>query len=183
MDQVRPAAVAAAGVFAFLVARALVYGIGTTIYWVTSGVPSAGVGSYPEAVAWSWQESFVGLLDTALPLSIGTFLVFWCLRPIRHDLRVAQVIRRGALAVAVGAVLASLVQAALDFGTLSLPVVESGGLYGLTPVVPSPVDLVLGTMNLVVVYLPLVVLAAVLLWIWLRRSRPTASVGGAGDEV
>jgi hypothetical protein len=183
MDQVRPAAVAAAGVFAFLVARALVYGIGTTIYGVTSGAPSAGVGSYPEAVAWSWQESFVGLLDTALPLSIGTFLVFGLLLPIRRELRMAQVIWRGALAVVVGAALAGAVQAILSLGAFGPPAVETDGLYGLTPIAPSPVDLVLGAMSLVVVHLPLVVLAAVLLWIWRRRTPLTASTGGALDEV
>jgi hypothetical protein len=58
-----------------------------------------------------------------------------------------------------------------------------GGLYGLTPIDREPIYLVLRTVSLTVVHLPLIVLAAVLLWGWLRRNRPTASVSGVIDEV
>lgn len=183
MHQVGPAAIGAAGVFGFLVARALVYGIGTTIYWVTSGVPSSGSNSYPEAVALTWQGGLAGILDTALPLAVGIFLGLWRL-PIRGDLRMAQVVGRGAVATALGAVLVGAVQVAIRLSNQSTPPgVGTGGLYNLTPLDIQPIYLVLSALSNTVVYLPLVVLAAVLLWIWLRRDRPTASVNGAVDEV
>jgi hypothetical protein len=179
MDQVRPAAVAAAGVFALLVARTLVAEIGTTIYWVTSGVPSSGPNSYPEALGWSWQAGLTGILDTALPLAVGTFLVLWRLFPIRGELRVGQVVGRGTVAAAAGAVLAGGVHVAIELGSQSaFPADDVGGLNGLTPIDMEPIYLVLRAVSLTVVHLPLVVLAAVLLWIWLRRNRATASVSG-----
>jgi hypothetical protein len=184
MHQVKPAAVAAAGVFAFLVARTLVSEIGTTIYWVTSGVPSSGPNSYPEALGWSWQAGLTGILDTALPLAVGTFLVFWRLLSIRGELRVSQVVGRGTVAAAAGAVLAGGVHMAIELGSYSVfPADDVGGLYGLTPIDMEPIYVVLRAVSLAVVHLPLVVLAGVLLWVWLRRNRPMASVSGVLDEV
>jgi hypothetical protein len=184
MNQVRLAAVAAAGVFTFLVARAVVAGVGSTVYWMTSGVPSSGPNSYPDALAWSWQEGLVGILDTALPLAVGAFLVFWRFLPIRGDLSLAQVIGRGAVAVAAGAVLVGAVQVAIELAESSaLPADGSSGLYDLTPINIQPIYVVLSALSLAVVHLPLVVLAAVLLWGWLRRNRLTASVSGVVDEV
>jgi hypothetical protein len=180
MHQVKPAAVAVAGVFAFLVARALVSGILTAIYW--AGVPYSG--SYADVVARIGLEGLTGLLDTALPLSVGAFLVFWSLFPIRAELRVMQVVARGAVAVLVGAVLAGVVKVAVLLGTWLAPrAVVGEGLYDVTPIGPGPYDVIFAVVTLSVSGLPLVVLAAVLLWAWLRRDRPTASIGGAFDEV
>jgi hypothetical protein len=184
MDQVRAAAVAAAGVFAFLVARALVASIGTTVYWMTSGVPSSGANSYPEALAWSWQENLAGILNTALPLALGVFLVFWRFLPIRGDLRLAQVIGRGAVAAAAGAVLVGAVHLAIELVESGpIPADGSGVLYDLTPINIQPIYVLLRALSLAVVHLPLVALAAVLLSGWPQRNRLMASASGSLGQV
>jgi hypothetical protein len=182
MHQVRPAAVAAASVFAFLVARALVSGVLTTIYW--AGFPYSEGGMSPEALPGVWLDGLIDLLGTALPLSVGAFLVFWRFLPVKAGLRVTQVVGRGVVAVLAGAVLAGLVGIAVRlWNWLATPAAVAGGLYDLTPIAPRPLDVILSVVTLSVSALPLVVLAAVLLWLWLQRNRPTASVSGVGDEV
>ena len=163
MHQVRPAAVAAAGVFGFLVARALVYGIGTTIYWVASGVPSSGPTPTPRR--WHCRGRGVLPVFSWTPLSRSQSESSWPFGVFRSEAicgwrrlsAAEQSLRHWGCA-------RGGVQVAIRLGNLATPPgVGSGGLYNLTPIDLQPIYLVMSALSLTVVHLPLVVLAAVLL--------------------
>jgi hypothetical protein len=128
-------------------------------------------------------------LLTSVPFSLGVFVALWAIAPISHELGLRFVITRAALAAACGVVLADIVTIFIAFfGSLS----ASGSVFGTSLPVPSFngdsfVSTVLSTLAFAIPYflstLPVVVLACVFLWLWLRKYPREHPVYGLIDEV
>jgi hypothetical protein len=133
-----------------------------------------------------WTSQLVWGLAGPLPIALGAFLCFWQIAPIAPNLRLAHVVTRAVLAGLAGTLLLFLVGLAWWLITQLLAFgagLSATGLYELTPLGPGPLSLLFQSLATFVQVLPVLVLGAVLLWGWLQRNRPTASVSGVLDEV
>jgi hypothetical protein len=159
----RAAFVAAALVGVFLLAQEIVGNIVGLSYGGASSYLGAQIGS-----------TTLGVFVRLVPIVIGVFLVFWrFLAPITAALTVKQVLVRSLVATAAGDLFASVIGGFVQFVTSfggylfgnSFPFSNVGGaLNGFSTWLTS---IVTGYVSLV----PLVALAAVLLWLWLRDHR------------
>lgn len=133
-----------------------------------------------------WASQLGWGLAGPLPIALGAFLCFWQIAPIAPNLRLAHVVTRAILAGLAGTLLLFLVGLAwwlvsqlLAFGGG----ISGTGLYNVVALGPGPLSLLFQSLATFVQVLPVLVLGAVLLWGWLQRNRPTASVSGVLDEV
>lgn len=133
-----------------------------------------------------WASQLGWGLAGPLPIALGAFLCFWQIAPIAPNLRLAHVVTRAILAGLAGTLLLFLVGLAwwlitqlLTFGTGF----SGTGIYNIVPLGPGPLSVLFQSLATFVQVLPVLVLGAVLLWGWLQRNRPTASVSGVLDEV
>ena len=122
---------------------------------------------------------------STVPLAIGVFVSLWQIAPIASQLRIGHVLSRSMLAAGVGALLAFLVSSVV--GVISDLFVYRGSIFdgGATSFaqqVPFTVGSGLITaLSTFVTALPLVALAAVLLWIRLRDNDRGYRVEGMLD--
>lgn len=181
MDRVRVAARAAIGVLGFYVLRTLVSGVVTTVSVLTPAFPP-GTEYVTSGLAELWPALLLGLFDSAVPYALGVFLVFWLVAPIRSDLRVGQVLVRGALGALGGAIVVALVFVAVSLGNRTSPI-TGFGLDELTPLAPNPIDVVVDALGSAVGTAPIVMLAALLSWGWPRWRSPSAPKPSAADPV
>ena len=128
------------------------------------------------------EQETVTALTGSLPLSIGVFLTFWQLAPIGAELRLAPVLTRAPLASGVGAVLVSfvwLVVGAVEaVGRLLDPDTAESALFAFGSAAFAGVQ----RAGLAFVETtPLVLLAGVLLWLWLRGHSRDYDVSGTLD--
>jgi hypothetical protein len=133
-----------------------------------------------------WASQLVWGLAGPLPIALGAFLCFWQIAPIAPNLRLAHVVTRAILAGLAGTLLLFLVGLAWWLITQLLAFgggISGTGLYDLVPLGPGPLSLLFQSLATFVQVVPVLVLGAVLLWGWLQRNRPTASVSGVLDEV
>jgi hypothetical protein len=176
----RPPFFAALGIFAALVVLAF---FGATF----SALSITTQSDFPaEFFLQIWASQLGWGLAGPLPIALGAFLCFWKIAPIAPDLRLAQVVTRAIVAGLVGTLLLLLVGLAWWLVTQLLAFgggFSGTGLYDVMPLGPGPVSLLFQSLATVVQVLPVVVLGAVLLWGWLQRNWPTASVSGVLDEV
>jgi hypothetical protein len=133
-----------------------------------------------------WGAQLLSGLAGPLPIALGAFVCFWQIAPIAPNLRLAHVVTRAVLAGLAGTLLLFL--AGIVYWLVSGLFAWGNGYIGvglseLTPVWPSPLYVLFQSLATFVQVLPVLVLGAVLLWGWLQRNRPTASVGGVLDEV
>jgi len=173
-----PAFLTALGVFAALLLIEFLKTLFSTLSVIAA---SSLAGDYVGQV---WFGLLVGSITGPLPIAIGIFLCFWQIAPIAPTLRLAHVVTRSILAALVGG-------AVIWIATLAVQaVVEVSNTPFVTPA--STVigklgsDLVLGlfgALTLTVQYLPITVLAGILLWGWLQRHPLDKPVHGALDEV
>ena len=137
----------------------------------------------PDAVE-NLQRIPLLLLEKGVPLLVGVFLSLWMIAPIAGELQLRFVIARAALATGVGAVLSAIVGAVM--GLLQLAPMYSL-LFGPVGAAASPIMMLRGVVTSGVstwlYHLPLVVLAGVFLWLWLRDREPKHPVAGMLDEV
>lgn len=178
MDRVRVAARAAIGVLLFLVIRTLVSGAVTTVRVLTPDFPDQATSGLADL----WPAVLLGLFDSAVPYAIGVFLVFWLVAPIRKDLRLRQVLVRGALGALGGAIVVALVFVAVSLGNRSSPI-TGFGLSELTPFALNPIDVVVGALGSAVGTAPIVMLAALLSWGWPRWRSSDSPKPSAADPV
>jgi hypothetical protein len=142
-----------------------------------------------DATALAFQNAAFSILMSALPFAFGVFVSLWILAPISDELVLRFVIARGLLAGAVGFVITLLVGLIFAF----VVTVEGGGMQStLGYAFPwaqfadfgsVALNTLVGALNNFVGKLPHVMLAAVLLWHWLRTHERTHSVSGILDEV
>ena len=129
------------------------------------------------------------LLGFALPFCLGVFLCLWAIAPISHELTLRFVLTRGALATAAGAIIAFIVEIFIHlfdsfspgttfFGN-TFPFSSFSGTYFLSTFGGALQGLVLTFLH----NLPLVLLATVLLWLWLKAHPREYAVSGLIDDV
>ncbi len=156
----RGALVAAALVGAFLLVQEIVGNIAGLRYGGAPGFIAAQTGS-----------TIIDFFTRIVPIALGVFVVFWrFLAPITGDLTVKQVLLRSLVASAagtvVGAVITGVVRALEAAGSAlfgnSFPFEAVGDAFDSFAVWIAPI--LTGFVGLV----PLVTLAAVLFWLWLR---------------
>lgn len=173
-----PAFLAGLGVFVLLLAIGFVQTLLSTLR-VIAQEPSGG-----DFVGQVWSGQLIESLTGPLPFAVGVFLCVWQLAPIAPSLRLAHVVTRSILAALLGGAVMWVVlvveQVLLDvsrapfsfhadqvFGTLGTDALSS----------------LFGALGAAVGYLPVVALAAIVLWGWLQRHPLDTPVSGALDEV
>jgi len=169
------AAVTAGGVAAVILVQELLH---LVIGWLSS-LPYMLDGGYGLGYFGGYGPSYVDVLSrlmtVAVPVGVGFFLSLWLLAPITGGQRLLGVIARGAIATAAGTavmlvlnVLLGVLSAFVTRGSLfgnSFPFPdfnEGNAFYGISSAFSGAFATLVGT-------LPLGVLAAVLLWLWLRE--------------
>lgn len=178
-----PALITGVGVFGVVLIQGILVGLLGAAY--TAGTLGIDWGGYAGD---AWNAQLAVSLTGALPFALGVFGSFWQLAPIAPELRLGHVVSRAVLATVVGAaaVVVVVVLVALVGALAGLPSAFGGGT-GVGGVVDrfwfGVLRGVLGAAQGVVTQLPVVVLAAILLWGWLDRHPLRHDVSGALDEV
>jgi hypothetical protein len=160
----RGVVVTAALVAAFLVVQALI-GLVVTLVQSFAYAGPGMTGSY-------FQGAGYEIATTALPIGVGVFLSFRLVAQITATISLRMVLLRSIVASVIAAILQFVVGLMVIFSTSftgslfanSIPWSDIGTIFGSTV---SNFGSVVGSF---VGYLPLIALAAVLLWLWLRRE-------------
>ena len=166
----RAVLVAAALVGAFLLVQLVLGNFASLVYSLRDD-PLRTLG-------YQFSSSIAAFFQNILPIVIGVFLGFRVFARITPDLQLIPVLVRSLVAAATGAVLALLVTGLFQFGTLF-----TGSFFGNSLPFGSIRDalsnasywIANGVDNLVTL-VPLVGLAAVLLWLWLRKHAERTGV-------
>ncbi|MEP6842290.1 MAG: hypothetical protein ABJA11_02130 [Pseudolysinimonas sp.] len=173
-----PAFLAGLGVFAALV----VIGFLQSLFSTLGFVASAPAGH--DYAGQLWFAQLVSSLTGSLPFAVGVFLSFWQLAPIAPSLRLAHVVTRSILASLLGGaamwVVFVIAQVLVDISQapFSFHAVEVFGRLG-----PDALQSLFRALAVTTGYLPVAVLAGILLWGWLQRHPLERAVHGALDEV
>lgn len=171
-----PALITAALIAALILAQSV---LSSLAGWIGSNFyqrVSFGAAAFDDFVGWQpyLADAF---LKVTLPFAVGVFISLWLIAPLAGELTVRFVITRGLLASAAGAVLVLVVNVVVEFVTMLGFGFDIRGLAhtGITAI---------GTAANVFIYTtPIVVLAAVLLWLWLRDHPREYEVSGLIDEL
>jgi hypothetical protein len=133
------------------------------------------------------------LLFFVLPLTLGVFLCLWVVAPISDELTVRFVLTRAALASAGAALLVIVFQAVQglfeSIGASSTSYPWSLGIPHETEGVnfevfgQNTLDAVASGVSTFIFHTPVVMLAGVLLWLWLREHPREYAVAGLIDEL
>jgi hypothetical protein len=175
---VLPAFLAGLGVFATLLVIGFIQAVFSTLAVVAS--QSGG----QDFVGQLWWGQVVGSLSGPLPFAIGVFLCLWQVAPIAPTLRLAHVVTRAILAALLGGavmwIVFLVVQVVVEVtGTpFATPAADVLGRLGV-----DALQSLFRTLSVTAAYLPVAVLAAILLWGWLQRHPQGKPVHGALDEV
>lgn len=176
------AAVTAGAVLAVLLAQSILLGLTTML--VGLGYADVSGSILPSLFASAWY----GALTGALPFAVGVFLSLWQFAPVGRELRFAHVVSRSVLAAAVGSgvtfvvsLIAAFTSAIASGGAVALfgnsfPLARVGEGIGQAFLVGSQTAAVT-----FITSVPLVALAAVGLWVWVREREPSYRVEGALD--
>lgn len=123
-----------------------------------------------------------GIATDVLPQVLGIFVSLWILAPVAGSLQLRFVIARAALAAGVGAAFSVVVH--IVVAMVGLLVRWWAGSFGWgNPAADAVVSEVTRGVSLWLNFLPIVVLAVVFLWLWLRDREPKHPVAGIIDEV
>ena len=166
----RPALYIAALVAAYLAAAALVTVLTSTIVEVFAAPDLFVIGS-------QWAYFATTLATVVIVFSAGVFLVLWRLAPISAEITLRLAIARAALAAAGGTVLKYVLDLLM---AVSQSLTNGPGLFGgsfpdvsiAQFTIIGPIQSLIGTL---VGYGPVVLLAAVLVWLRLRALATTAN--------
>lgn len=157
----------------YFLQRLLSYLVGAVILSSQNSIGSREIGSQLSYFFWN-------IAAQTLPFALGVFLCVWFVRPLVSELGLASVIRRSLVASVCGA--ATVVVFAIVWAVFTGFDVSAGRVYGwaaglLGTAAEDFGALILGAsiqgMELFISSTPLVVLAGLLGWFWLR-SRPTS---------
>ncbi len=172
-----PALITAALVAAVILLQSV---LGALAGWATSffyELASFGSASLSEMVGPQFTEVFEQFARVTLPFALGVFISLWLIAPLAGALSLRFVITRGLLASAAGAVLVFVVSVFVDVVTMARYVFDIRGFAH------SGVIAVSTAVNVFIYTTPIVFLAAVLLWLWLREHPREYEVAGLIDEV
>jgi len=118
-------------------------------------------------------SSFSGIITSLLPVAIGVFVGFRLIAPITAGLSIIKVLIRAVIATGIAAVVALIISVLGAILSLLVDLVSGDsdiGGSGFLSALANGVGTFVGE-------LPLVALAAVLLWLWLRKSDAAATRG------
>ena len=175
---VLPAFLAALGVFVAL----LVIGFLQALFSTLSVLASASVAQ--TFVGSLWFAQLTSSLTGPLPFAIGVFLCLWQVAPIAPSLRLAHVVTRSILAALVGAALMWIVFWVIQLisdAAGTAPEFQGAIVFGKLG--PDALDALFQALGVTAGYLPVAVLAGILLWGWLQRHPLAKPVHGTLDEV
>ncbi len=158
--QTGPVLVTALGVLAILAIQQL---LGRLVDFLGAEATADVVGS----VALSLAQQ-IGLAD--LPFALGALLVLRLVAPVAPTTRIGSAIVRGLLAAIGGGIVVLIVELVVAF------LVQHGGEMEVP-------HLIAGAVGTIVQRAPIVVLAAVLLWIWLQRHPLPGVLRSAFEEL
>ena len=131
-----------------------------------------------------WFGQLVSSLTGPLPFAAGMSLCLWQVAPIAPELRLAHVVTRSSLAALLGAAVMWIVlwimQLIVDASSFA-PEFQGAIVFGKLG--PDALQAVFRALAVTAGYLPIAVLAAILLWGWLQRHPLAKPVHGALDEV
>jgi hypothetical protein len=173
-----PALLTGLGVFIVLLAIGFVQALFSTLSVVaTSSIASDYIGQL-------WFGQLVSSLTGPLPFAVGVFLCLWQVAPIAPALRLAHVVTRSILAALLGGVVMWLVywvvQVIADAASFA-PEFQGSIVFGKLG--PDAIEALFRALAVTAGYLPVAVLAGILLWGWLQRHPLDKRVHGALDEV
>lgn len=175
---VAPAFLAGLGVFVAL----LVTGFVQTLFSTLSLVAAASIAQ--DYIGQIWFSQLVSSLTGPLPFAVGVFLCLWQVAPIAPALRLAHVVTRSSLAALLGGavmwVVFWVVQVIADLAGFAREF-QAGILFGKLG--PDALEAAFRALSVTAGYLPVAVLAAILLWGWLQRHPLDKPLQGALDEV
>jgi hypothetical protein len=171
-----PALVTAALIAALILVQGLLASVAAWIFGGLYERVSFGAAAFEFH---AWQPGYViePFLTVTLPFAIGVFLSLWLIAPLAAELTVAFVVTRGLLASAVGALLVLVVNFVIDLVRLvGFGFDIRGFAHAVITEVGQAVDVFIYTT-------PIVLLGAVLLWLWLRAHPRDYEVAGLIDEL
>jgi len=173
-----PAALTGLGVLAALLAINFVQGLFSALgLAATATIDQSYLGSI-------WFGQLLGTLTGPLPFAIGYFLCLWQVAPIAPQLRLAHVVTRALLASLLGApviwIVAWVTQLVSDVSSFA-PEFQGGIVVGKLG--PDALVALFRALAITAGYVPVAVLAAILLWGWLQRHPLDRPVHGTLDEV
>jgi len=172
-----PALVTAALIAAAILLQSI---LGSLAAWAGSffyQAVSFGRAGFSDIAAPQFTQVIEQFTRVTLPFALGVFVSLWLIAPLAGQLSLRFVITRGLLASAAGAVLVFVVSLFVDLVTMIRYVFDIRG-FGHSGVIA------VGTAIDVLIYTtPIVILGAVLLWLWLRDHPREYEVSGLIDEV
>ena len=139
---------------------------------------NSDVAVYDVGTVYQFAPSLNDLLYFLIPFALGVFVALWLLAPISDELTLRFVITRAGLAGLTASVLVILVN-------LVLGLVRSVSAAGFDPTsfLQSVVAALNTGLSTFIFQTPLVMLAGVLLWLWLRDHPREYAVAGLIDEL
>ena len=175
---VLPAFVAGLGVFVALLAIGLLQALFSTLAVIaTASIAQDYLGQI-------WFGQFLNSLTGPLPFAIGVFLCLWQVAPIAPALRLAHVVTRSILAALLGgAVMWIVLWIAQVIADVSSFAPEFQGAIAFGKLGPDALQALFRALAVTAGYLPIAVLAGILLWGWLQRHPLATPVHGTLDEV
>jgi hypothetical protein len=173
-----PAALTGLGVLAALLAIGFVQSLFSALSLVaTASIDGGYVGQI-------WFAQLVSSLTGPLPFAVGVFLCLWQVAPIAPALRLAHVVTRSILAALIGGgvmwIVFWVVQLVADVAQVA-PEFQGGIVFGKLG--PDAIEALFRALAVTAGYLPVAVLAGILLWGWLQRHPLDKPVHGTLDEV
>ena len=171
-----PALVTAAGMAALLLLQGVLSSLAGWISAQLYARVSFGAESFDPS-PWSFGSLLDPFLQSTLPFAIGVFISLWLIAPIAAELTLPFVITRTLLASAAGALLVLIVAVVVDLvAFLRLGFDIHGFAHSVIVAISQGVGIFITTT-------PVVVLAGVLLWLWLRDHPREYAVSGLIDEI
>ena len=131
----------------------------------------------------------ISTLLIVIPVSLGIFISLWAIAPISDELTLRFVLTRAALATVCGVVLYEVTQIVWSFFTLLR---SAGPLFGYSfpwagfdgkTFLNNVLGQLFGGISFFFGTVPIVALACVLLWLWLRDHPREYAVAGLIDDV
>jgi MFS family permease len=172
-----PALITAALIAALILAQSIVSSL---VGWLTSVLyqrVSFGAAAFDDLVGPQGDQVMQQFVRVTVPFALGVFVSLWLIAPLAGQLGVRFVITRGLLASAAGGVLVFVVSLFIDLLTMARYVFDiQGAAHSLVIAFSTAINVIIFTT-------PIVILGAVLLWLWLREHPREYEVSGLIDEL
>jgi hypothetical protein len=176
-----PALVTALGLLALLALQeflaSLVNFLGSLGYIGIDKARPENSEGYDVGTVYQFAPSLDGLLHYLIPFTLGVFVALWLLAPISDELTLRFVLTRAGLAALAGSLFVILVNLVVGLVT------SLAGGFDSTLLLQSAVGALSTGLVTFIFQTPVVMLAGVLLWLWLRDHPREYAVAGLIDEL